>query len=170
MTETPITDEQFPYLMSKIVNIDGHSCRAIRVSFVGELGYELHIPIDHCQNVYSKLKKAGKSFEMKNAGFKALYSLSMEKGYHLWGHDLRIDDNPIEANLGMVCRKTGEYQGMRHVDKLRAEGIKKRRAYFTLNDKVPLYGYETIWRDDQIVGFLRRGDYAFALDKSVGIG
>lgn len=80
MTEAPITDEQFPFLMSRLVSIDGHTCRAIRVSFVGELGYELHIPIDHCQVVYNKLKKIGKGFEMRNAGFKALYSLSMEKG------------------------------------------------------------------------------------------
>lgn len=80
MTETPITDEQFPYLGSRLISIDGHTCRAIRVSFVGELGYELHIPIDHCQAVYGKVKKVGKGFELKNAGYRALYSLSAEKG------------------------------------------------------------------------------------------
>lgn len=91
-------------------------------------------------------------------------------GYHLWGYDLRIDDNPVEAGLAAMCRKTGEYQGMRHVDRLRNEGVKKKRVFLTLNDKVPLYGNETIWRDDQIVGFLRRGEYGFALDHSIGIG
>lgn len=91
-------------------------------------------------------------------------------GYHLWGHDLRIDDNPIEANLGFVCRKGGEYLGIRYVDKLREEGVKKRRVFFTLKDKIPIYGHEVIWRDNQVVGFLRRADYGFALDSSIGIG
>lgn len=83
---------------------------------------------------------------------------------------MRIDDNPIEANLGFVCRKRGEYLGMRYVEKLRAEGVKKRRVFFTLKDKIPIYGHEIIWRDDQVVGFLRRADYGFALDASIGIG
>lgn len=170
MTETPITDEVFPLSMSHLVSIEGHTCRAMRISFVGEMGYELHIPIDHCPEIYKRLKKVGEGFDLKNAGFKALYSLSLEKGYHLWGHDLRIDDNPIEAGLGFVCRKNGDYLGARHVDKLRKDGVKKRRVFFTMKDKIPIYGHETIWRDDQVVGFLRRGDYGFALESSVGIG
>lgn len=80
MTETPITDENFPMSMSHLVSIEGHVCRAMRISFVGEMGYELHIPIDHCPKVYKRLKEVGESFDLKNAGFKALYSLSLEKG------------------------------------------------------------------------------------------
>lgn len=80
MTETPITDEQFPIAMSKLVNIAGQTCRALRISFVGELGYEIHMPTDNCEKVYQKIKEVGRDFGMKNAGFKALYSLSLEKG------------------------------------------------------------------------------------------
>lgn len=85
-------------------------------------------------------------------------------------YDLRIDDNPVEANLAAVCRKDGHYLGKQHVERLKQEGIKKRRVFFTLHDQVALFGYETIWRDDQIVGFLRRGEYAFNLDCSIGTG
>lgn len=80
MTETPITDELFPVSMSKLISVAGHTCRALRISFVGELGYELHVPIDQCAKVYQKVKEVGRDFGMKNAGFNALYSLSLEKG------------------------------------------------------------------------------------------
>lgn len=85
-------------------------------------------------------------------------------------YDLRIDDNPVEAGLVRFCRKDGQYLGKQCVEEVKQQGLKKRRVFFTLNDRVPLYGYETIWRDDSIVGFIRRGDYGFSLDSSIGIG
>ncbi|XP_022914521.1 sarcosine dehydrogenase, mitochondrial [Onthophagus taurus] len=171
ITETPITDDRFPLGMSHLITINGHTCRAMRISFVGELGYELHIPVASCIPIYNKLTEAGASFDMRHAGYRALYSLSCEKGYHLWNHDLRSDDNPVEANLGFVCRKEGSYIGKDKVDKMKTEGIKKRRVFFTIPDKrVAVYGLETIWRDDVIVGFLRRGEFGYHLDCSIGMG
>lgn len=85
-------------------------------------------------------------------------------------HDLRIDDNPVEAGLTQFCRKDGQYLGKQAVEEAKQQGVRKRRVFFTLNEKIPLYGYETIWRDDVIVGFLRRGEYGFTLDSSIGIG
>lgn len=85
-------------------------------------------------------------------------------------HDLRIDDNPIEAGLGRFCRKDGQYLGKQSVEEVKQQGVKKQRVFFTLDDKVPMYGYETIWRDDTVVGFLRRAEYGFSLDSSIGIG
>lgn len=76
----------------------------------------------------------------------------------------------MEANLQHVCRKDGQYLGKQHVEKLKQEGVKKRRVFLTLDDYVPLYGLETIWRDDDIVGYLRRAEYGFSLDTSIGIG
>nr|XP_968443.1 PREDICTED: sarcosine dehydrogenase, mitochondrial [Tribolium castaneum] len=170
ITETPITDEKFPPGMSHLIKVNGHVCRAMRVSFIGELGYELHVPVASCVAVFNKVVDAGRGFDLRHAGFRALYSLSLEKGYHLWNHDLRIDDNPVEANLQGICRKDGQYLGKQHVEKLKEEGVKKRRVFFTLEDQVALYGLETIWRDDTIVGYLRRGDYGFNLDCSIGTG
>lgn len=162
----------------------------MRISFVGELGYELHIPVASCIPIFHKVADAGKSFDMKYAGYRALYSLSCEKGlfnnffnyhyvkpndfgvgFHLWNFDLRPDDNPVEANLGFACRKEGPYLGKDKVDKKKEEGVKKARAFFTIPDRtVAVYGLETIWRDDKIVGFLRRGEYGAHLDCSIGIG
>ncbi|KAF5292544.1 hypothetical protein FQR65_LT01690 [Abscondita terminalis] len=170
ITESPITDEKLPFMMSDIIHINGHICRVLRMSFIGELGYELHIPYASCIPVYKKLAEAGRGFDMQFAGYRALYSLSCEKGYHLWNYDLRSDDNPVEANLGKFCRKDGSYLGKDRVDKLKSEGVSKLRAFFMLNSKEPLWGNETIWRDDQIVGFLRRGEYGYFLKHSIGIG
>ena len=170
ITETPITDEKFPPSMSHIIHVNGHVCRAMRISFIGELGYELHIPYAACVPVYNKVMDAGRGFDLRHAGFRALYSLSLEKGYHLWNYDLRIDDNPVEGNLQAFCRKDGQYLGKQHVEKLKQHGVKKRRVFFTLEDHVAVYGLETIWRDDAIVGYLRRGDYGYHLDCSIGVG
>ncbi|CAH0561302.1 unnamed protein product [Brassicogethes aeneus] len=170
ITEFPITDEKIPYGTSVIIDIAGHKCRAMRVSYIGELGYEIHIPLASCVAVYNKIMDAGRGFDMKHAGFRALESLSTEKGYHLLFHDLKMNDNPMEANLIHVCRKEGSYLGKQHVEKMKQEGVKKRRSFFTLDANVPLYGIETIWRDDEIVGYIRRAEYGFSLDCSIGIG
>lgn len=108
----------------------------VRVSFVGELGYELHIPKAFCEQVFNAVMDAGAPMGLRNAGYRSLYSLSSEKGYHLWGFDLRSDDTPIEANLGFTCRKIGEYKGKAAIDKQRAEGIYKKLAFFTVEEQV----------------------------------
>lgn len=99
-----------------------------------------------------------------------MHELCFIPGHHLWNYDIRNDDNPAEANLTFLCRKEGSYLGKQHVEKMKQHGVKKQRAFFTLEDRVPLYGLETIWRDDRAVGFLRRGEYGYSLDCSIGIG
>lgn len=91
----------------------------------------------------------------------------MYTGYHLWGFDLRIDDTPIEANLGFVCRKKGEYKGKAAIERQRHEGIHKRLVFLTLDEHVPLWGLEGVYRNGLPVGHIRRADYAYALDKMV---
>ncbi|KAK5643150.1 hypothetical protein RI129_006995 [Pyrocoelia pectoralis] len=170
LTDHPLIDDKLPFGMSTLIKIDGHVCRVLRISFIGELGYELHIPNASCIPIYNKVEEAGRNFDMKHAGYRALYSLSCEKGYHLWNIDLRSDDNPIEGNLGFICRKNGTYLGKEAVDRLKMEGVKKLRVFITLNDQIPLWGNETIWRNDEIIGFLRRGEYGYFLKSSIGIG
>merc|ERR1719513_341559 len=95
LTETPLDNENFPFSTNKMIEVAGHQVRALRVSFVGELGWELHIPSESCVPVYLALTEAGKEFGMVNAGYRAIDSLSIEKGYltgtrksgwmtHLW--------------------------------------------------------------------------------------
>ncbi|XP_067632907.1 sarcosine dehydrogenase, mitochondrial isoform X2 [Eurosta solidaginis] len=142
--------------------------RLLRVSFVGELGYELHIPKEDCSAVYQTLLATGNEDGLRNAGYRALYSLSSEKGYHLWSFDLRPDDTPLEAGLAFTCRKNGNYKGKKAIDKQRRDGIRKRLVYLTLKEEVPIWGLEGVYRNGEAVGFLRRAEYAYALQKSFG--
>ncbi|KAI8429700.1 hypothetical protein MSG28_000268 [Choristoneura fumiferana] len=144
-----------------------YTCRALRIGWAGELGWELHVPYANAVVMYKALSRAQ---DLHNAGWRALTALSAEKGYHLWNSDLRADDNPIEAGLGFACRKGGNYIGNEHVTRARISGVTKKYAFFTLEDKVALFGQEAIFRNGQLVGYLRRGDYGYFLDKPIGIG
>ncbi|XP_013167116.1 PREDICTED: sarcosine dehydrogenase, mitochondrial [Papilio xuthus] len=175
-TDAGLSNDAFPVNTHRSINVSKapfspdnkrYKCRALRVGWSGELGWELHVPSSHAIQIYQALRTAK---GLRNAGWRALTSLSAEKGYHLWNADLRSDDNPIEANLGFACRKDGEYIGNEHVTKARINGVTKKYAYFTLDDKVALFGQEGIYRNGEPVGYLRRGDYAYYLDKPIGIG
>ncbi|XP_055839450.1 sarcosine dehydrogenase, mitochondrial [Episyrphus balteatus] len=174
ITETELSDSEIPpnsTILTQVRGINGkdtHNVRLLRVSFIGELGYELHVPKEYCSNVYKSLMKAGEGFDLKNAGYRALYSLSSEKGYHLWSFDLRPDDTPIEANLGFTCRRKGNYKGKQVIDKQRLIGVHRKMAYFTLNDQIPIWGLEGVYRNGEPIGFLRRAEYAYSLKKSLG--
>lgn len=126
------------------------------------------MPKDYSIEVHKSLMAAGKSENLRNAGYRSLYSLSSEKGYHLWGFDLRSDDSPLESGLGFTCRKTGNYKGKAVVDRQRQEGVQKKLAFFTLDAQVPLWGLELVYRDGDIVGHIRRGEYGFTLQKTIG--
>ncbi|KAG5682277.1 hypothetical protein PVAND_011640 [Polypedilum vanderplanki] len=174
ITDYDLSNENMPPNSAAIMKIKGlkgevFNVRVLRVSFVGELGFELHIPKESCAHVYNILMHAGGSFNLKNAGYRSLYSLSSEKGYHLWGFDLRSDDTPIEANLGFVCRKDAvSYKGKEVILEQQRNGTQKRLVYLTLKEKIPLWGLEAVYRNNKIVGHLRRGEFAYILDCSLG--
>lgn len=169
-----LSDENLPPYGSCVTNFlsrdSEESCkiRLMRVSFVGELGYELHIANDDCRHVYNHLMHRGNESGLVDAGFRALYSLSCEKGYHLWGTDIRPDDTPIEANLRFICRRNGLYNGHKFIENQLNVGIHKRLVYLTADEQIPLWGLEGVYRNDEPVGFLRRADYGFYLGKSIG--
>ncbi|XP_023307143.2 sarcosine dehydrogenase, mitochondrial [Lucilia cuprina] len=168
IVQCELSDENVAPNGTVLTQCAGYDVRLLRVSFVGELGYELHVPKEYCSQVYRALMKAGEPQQLRNAGYRALYSLSSEKGYHLWSFDLRPDDTPLEAGLGFTCRKQGVYKGKEAIDQQRKEGIKKRLVYLTLDEQVPIWGLEGVYRNGQPVGFLRRAEYAYYLGKPLG--
>ncbi|XP_032227351.2 sarcosine dehydrogenase, mitochondrial [Nematostella vectensis] len=172
LTDADLSDEAFSFSTHKMINIAGHPVRALRLTFVGELGWELHIPRDSCVPVYRAVMEAGREHGIVNAGYRAIDSLSAEKGYKHWHQDLRHDDTPLEAGLGFTCKlkKDTPFLGREALEKQKAEGIKKRLVCFTLDQHKALLGLEAIRRNGEVCGFIRRGDWGFAIDKSIAYG
>jgi len=122
--------------------------------------------------VYEAIIEAGKTFGIVNGGYRALDSLSAEKGYKHWHQDLRHDDTPLEAGLGFTCKLKSDtpFLGREALEQQKAEGLRKRLVCFTIEDHKALLGLEAIWRDDKVVGFIRRGEYGYAIGKSMAYG
>jgi len=172
LTDTDLSEEAFPFSTTQVLKMSGHDCRALRLSFVGELGWELHVPNSSAADVYRAVMEAGKQYGIVNAGYRAIDSLSIEKGYRHWHGDLRADDTPLESVLGFTCKLKTDipFLGREALEAQKVEGLKKRLVCFTIDEHVPLFGLETIRRNDVEVGFLRRAEYAHALGCSIGYG
>ncbi|XP_063791914.1 sarcosine dehydrogenase, mitochondrial [Pseudophryne corroboree] len=167
-----LSNEAFPFSTHKTVTAAGYKVRAIRLSFVGELGWELHMPREACVPVYRAVMRAGAKTGIANAGYRAIDSLSIEKGYRHWHADLRPDDTPLEAGLGFTCKLKSNtpFLGREALENQKSEGVRKRLVGFTIDEKVPLFGLEAIWRNGEAVGHIRRADFGFAINKTIAYG
>ncbi|XP_043543238.1 sarcosine dehydrogenase, mitochondrial-like [Chiloscyllium plagiosum] len=170
--DTDLSNEAFPFSTHQVVKAAGHTVRAMRLSFVGELGWELHVPRESCVAVHRAVMQSGAKFGIANAGYRAIDSLSIEKGYRHWHADLRSDDTPLEAGLAFTCKLKSNipFQGREVLEKQKAEGLFKRLLCFTIDENVPMFGLEVIWRNGKIVGHIRRADFAFTLNKTIAYG
>jgi len=173
ISDADFSNEAFPFSTHKIIAVAGKKVRALRLSFVGEMGWELHIPNESAMAVYEALMAAGEPLGLVNSGYRAIDSLSCEKGYRHWHADVRPDDTPLEGGLAFTCKlKTNiDFLGREAIEQQKKEGIKKKLVTFTLDDpNVPLWGLECVWRDGISVGYIRRAEYAFALGRSIAYG
>ncbi|KAF5292543.1 hypothetical protein FQR65_LT01689 [Abscondita terminalis] len=154
---------------SQLVTVNGNLCRVVRLTYIGELGFEIHVPNYACLSVINKIFTIGDQFQLRLAGCRAFSSLNCEKGNFIWNSDVTSEENPLEANLSHLC-KNCNYLGKTYLENVKPLGVKKIRIFFTLNEHIPLWGLEVIWRNNVIVGFLKRGSYGYYLQKSIGIG
>ena len=173
LTPADLSNEAFAFGTSQIVDLGYARVRANRITYVGELGWELYIATEFAANVFDTLVEAGKQFGLQHAGYHALNSLRLEKGYRHWGHDVSPDDTPIEAGLGFVVSftKPGGFIGKDALLKQKASGVSKRLVQFALRDQSKLLLHnEPIWRDNVIVGHITSGMFGHTLGKSLGMG
>ncbi|XP_039618685.1 sarcosine dehydrogenase, mitochondrial [Polypterus senegalus] len=170
--DTDLSNEAFPFSTHKIVKACGHEVRAMRLSFVGEMGWELHMPRAACVPVYQAVMAAGAKYGISNAGYRAIDSLSIEKGYRHWHADLRPDDTPLEASLAFTCKLKGTtpFLGREALEAQKARGLHRRLLCFTIEEKIPMFGLEAVFRNGKPVGHLRRADFGFAINKTIGYG
>jgi 4-methylaminobutanoate oxidase (formaldehyde-forming) len=147
--------------------------RAHRVSYVGELGWELYISSDQAAHVFETLVEAGAECGLKLCGLHAMGSCRIEKAFRHFGHDITDEDHVLEAGLGFAVRtgKRAAFIGREAVLRKRDEGLGRRLVQFRLTDPEPLlYHNEPILRDGRIVGHLTSGSYGHALGGAVGLG
>jgi sarcosine dehydrogenase len=171
--EGDISNEAFPFGHVRELMVAGAPVRAMRVTFVGELGWELHIPCEYMVTVYDALQSAGKDHGLRNAGYRAIDSLRQEKGFCVWGHEVGPDYTPLEAGVGFAVsfKKEAPFIGKDALLSQRETGLTRKMATFTVEDKeIVLLGREAIYRDGESVGWLSSGGYAHTFDKPIGLG
>ena len=167
-----VSNDGFKFGTIRTIGIAGCPVKALRVTYVGELGWELHLPVEYAQTVYAALMQAGRPHGLVNAGYRAIESLRLEKGYRAWGAEIGPDHTPFESGLGWAVklRKDVDFKGRAASEKQKAEGVKKMLACFTVDPDVVLLGRETIYRDGKRVGWLTSGGYGYTVGKSIGYG
>ena len=169
-----MSNEAFPYLTAQEISIGYSVLLAIRVTYVGELGWELHVPCIHTIQVYDLLLEAGKEFGLRHAGLQTLSSLRLEKAYRDFGVDVDNTDNPIEAGLGFAVKldKEGGFIGRDALAAIKEKGVPcTRMLQFLLEDPEPLmYFNEMIFLNGEEVGYIQIGAYGHTLGAAVGIG
>ncbi len=173
VTSADVSNAAFPFGHVREIPIAGATVRALRVTYVGELGWELHIPIAALGEVYDALMAAGGDHGIRPIGYRALESLRLEKGYRAWSSDITPNDTPFEAGLGWAVklRKNTDFLGRRVLEGLAGKPPKKRLMGFTVDDpSIILAGRETILRNGEPVGYLTSGGYGYTLGKNVGYG
>jgi len=175
VSNADLSNSAFAFGTSREIELGYAKVRASRVTFVGELGYELLIPAEFAQHVFDVLIKAGSAFGLKHAGFFALNSLRMEKGYRHWGHDMSEDDTPLNAGLGFAVAwdKPGGFIGRDALIEQRKRGpVQRRLVHIRLEgaDVPMLYHNEPIWRAGKLAGEITSGAYGHTVGASLGMG
>jgi glycine cleavage system aminomethyltransferase T/glycine/D-amino acid oxidase-like deaminating enzyme len=173
ITTTDLSNEAFPFRTAREIDIGFARVLCIRITYLGELGYELYIPSEQATHVYDRIVEAGKNFGLRHAGLKALGSLRMEKGYRDYGHDIDNTDNALETGLGFAVdlKKPGGFIGREKVLQQKEAGpLKRRLVQVLVKDPQPMmFHAEVVRRNGIAVGYVRAASYGHTLGGAVGL-
>jgi 4-methylaminobutanoate oxidase (formaldehyde-forming) len=174
LSRSDLSDEAFPFGSSREIDLGYATVRATRITYVGELGWELYVPAEFAVGAYEDLMNAGADLGLANAGYYAIESLRLEKAYRAFGRELTPDYNPAEAGLLFACKlKTGlGFLGREAVAQARAAGPRRRLVSLVLADADPaamIWGGELVLRNDVAVGQVTSGAWGETLGGCVGL-
>jgi 4-methylaminobutanoate oxidase (formaldehyde-forming) len=173
ITTCDMSNEAFPFRAAKEIDVAFARVLCVRITYLGELGYELYIPTEQAVGVYDRLVEAGEKVGLRHAGLKALASLRMEKGYRDYGHDIDNTDSVLEAGLGFAVdlKKPGGFIGKDAVLAKKAEGpLRRRIVQILVKDPEPmLFHAEVVRRNGKAVGYVRAASYGFSVGGAVGL-
>jgi glycine cleavage system aminomethyltransferase T/glycine/D-amino acid oxidase-like deaminating enzyme len=173
LTTADLSNQAFPFRTAREIDVGFARVLCIRITYLGELGYELYVPAEQATHVYDRIVAAGREFPLQHAGLKALASLRMEKGYRDYGHDIDNTDVPYEVGLGFALdlNKAGGFIGKEAVLAKKAKGpLTRRLVQVLVQDPEPLmYHAEVVRRDGVAVGYVRAASYGHTLGGAVGL-
>ena len=167
-----VSNRAFPYFASKQVTIGAAPARALRVSYVGELGWEIYVPTEYGLNVWDALWEAGQAIGIVAAGGGAFESLRLEKGYRLWGTDIHTEYNPYEAGLGWAVKlNKGNFLGREALMRIREAGIERRLCCLTMSDpNQVVLGKEPILDGERVLGYVTSANVGYTVGRSIAYG
>ncbi len=166
-------DAAFPFATAREVEIGYARVLALRISYTGELGWELYVPAEFAAGVFDLIAAEGDAFGLRCAGYHALDSLRLEKGYRHWGHDITSADSPLDAGLefAVAFDKAGGFTGREALVSRRGAPAARRLVHLMLETPEPLvYHDEPIWRDGRRIGYLTSGAFGHTLGRPVALG
>jgi 4-methylaminobutanoate oxidase (formaldehyde-forming) len=165
--------EAFPFGTSQDFEIARVSVRGLRTTYVGELGWELYVPVGSALEVHDRIFEAGAEVGLRHCGFRSMLSCRIEKGYRHWGHDIGPDDNPLQAGLrfAVAWEKATDFVGRAALEDARARPLSRRLLHFAIDDPEAMPHHdEPIWRDGRRMGLLTSGAWGHAVNAAVGLG
>jgi len=168
--ESDFSNVAFPYMTAQSIEIKNITVWAQRVSYVGELGWELYIQPEEAMKVWDALMDAGSEFGIQPAGYKALDALRIEKGYLYWSVDITPEDNPLAAGLGgFVDLSKPDFIGKEALEIIQKQGPGARLVALTMDAGGNLYGGESIYANGRVVDRIRSGNYGYTVGQDVGL-
>ncbi len=171
LVEEDVSREAFPFFRARHLEVGGVPTLTLRVSYVGELGFELHHPVEHLRTLYDRLLEAGEPLGLVDFGYRALDSLRLEKAYRLWGVDMSADWTPLEAGLErFVAFDKGEFVGRDALLRQREEGVARTLACLTVEtDDADPHGNEPVRADGTPIGYVSAGGYGHVVEQSIAL-
>lgn len=173
LTGADLSNEAFPFGSARHIEVDGHRVLALRVTYVGELGWELYVPWADAGAVFDSVVGEGSRHGLAHAGYHAMNSLRLESGYRHWGHDISDEDTPLEAGLSFAVAwdKPGGFLGREALLAQREAPIRKRLVQFRLeHPQLMLYHDEPIYRDGTLVGRTMSGAWSYTENRCLAMG
>jgi glycine cleavage system aminomethyltransferase T/glycine/D-amino acid oxidase-like deaminating enzyme len=169
VTDADVSHGGFPYMTVRVIDVGEAPCVVQRISYVGELGWEIYGPIEMGARVWDLLWEAGREHGLIAGGLGAFDSLRLEKGYRLWGQDINAEHDPFEAGLGFAVKMDKEFQGR---DALREKGEPgERLACMTFVDPdAVVMGKEPIWSGDRVVSYVTSANYGYSIGRGIVYG
>jgi 4-methylaminobutanoate oxidase (formaldehyde-forming) len=171
LTDDDLSTAAFPYLSVRQIELGLVPVRAARVGYVGELGWELHIPVEYARPLYDLIKASGGVHGIADAGYRAIDSCRLEKGYLYWSADISPETNPYEAGLGFAVKlDKGDFLGRDVLAKIKAEGPRRKLVSFAVDAFAPFHSGETILFDGNVVGSTTSAGFGHTLGKTIAFG